>query len=112
MDRVVSSLYTPTLRALDYARNCASSRKSAKTLADKAVLVKMPTTPSDRDPLNVAKEIVALEEIIQTEFQVPILEKPNRKVVLYPLEQASIAHFSCHGVADVVDPAFSQPPSS
>ncbi len=52
MDRVVSS-YTPTVRALGYARE----RNTASTAAEQALIVAMPTTPGINSPLrHVADE--------------------------------------------------------
>ncbi|KAF8896885.1 CHAT domain-containing protein [Gymnopilus junonius] len=108
MDRVISS-YTPTLRALEYARKSAKDMSLAeKSHPSTAVLISMPTTPDDQDLTNVSKEVASVEEIIHTFFQVTSLEHPRRQDVIPLLKQVSVAHFACHGVADSSDPSLSK----
>jgi len=99
MDRVVSS-YTPTVRALGYARerDCAPDRDQ------RAVIVAMPTTPGMPHPLHhVAEEA----ELVQARFADSTLlsEKPTKAAVLARLNDCAIAHFACHGSSHPEDPS-------
>ncbi len=110
MDRAVSS-YIPSIRALDFLRKSAanlSSTKSHNRVAASAVLVKMPTTLDDTDLPNVENEVSTVEEFLKPCFQVVSLTRPRRKDVLSLLENASVAHFACHGVASADDPSLSK----
>ena len=114
MDRVISS-YTPTVRALRYAR------QHLRAAADRSLIVAMPITPRlpgwelpnvpgevDKvrallpDPL-VLTEPGMGEESLSGPFDIP-----TRANVLARLPGCSIAHFSCHGASDPRDPSRSQ----
>ena len=113
LDRVVSS-YTPTIRALDYAR-----RHTAMAPApDRTLLVAMPSTPglAGQGVLqNVAGEIAGL----LTRLPQPVLLAspglddgmhpiPTREAVFDHLARATVAHFACHGFSDPIDPSRSR----
>ena len=109
IDRTISS-YIPTLRALDHARKTAAAFSSAvRTDHHKtALLVKMPTTLDDKELTNVSTEVSSVERIIQDRFQVTSLDRPKRNSVLPLLATSSMAHFACHGTANLNDPSLSQ----
>lgn len=110
MDRVVSS-YTPTVRALGYARE----RNTASTTAERALIVAMPTTPGIDSPLrHVAEEA----ELVHARFpgSTPLIEDPattnahtpTKADVLAQLGGCAIAHFACHGSSHPSDPSQSR----
>ena len=112
MDRVVSS-YTPTIRALHYAR-----RRAPTPARDKALIVAMPTTPGIRGRLaNVPAEVSMLrnrlhEAVMLIEPGAPggetvsgIALLPTKANVFAHLPDCGIAHFACHGATDPADPS-------
>ncbi|MFD7003807.1 CHAT domain-containing protein [Streptomyces mirabilis] len=116
MDRVISS-YTPTVRALRYARERTPSPAAARSL-----IVAMPTTPglSDHGRLRF---VDAEATMLQTRLPDPVLLKepdpadgtadpsaprPTKAHVLEQLPQCAIAHFACHGASNPADPSKSQ----
>ena len=109
IDRAILS-YIPTLRALDHVRKSVAAFSSAARNDDPniALLVKMPTTPDDKALSNVAAEISLVEQKLQDRFQVTSLDRPKRSDVLPSLATSSMAHFACHGTADIGDPSLSQ----
>jgi tetratricopeptide (TPR) repeat protein len=103
----VCSSYTPTLKALRYAR--ARQASSTTTTKPEALVVAMPETPDGKSrDLKVNPEIRAIREAIAAKFSVKIRIKPSCKDVISRLESASIAHFACHAVSDPKDPSSSK----
>lgn len=106
MDRVVSS-YTPTVRALGYARE----HSTTSTPSDRALIVAMPTTPGINSPLhNVAKEAKLVHKrlpksTLLIEDPAATTQLPIRATVLAHLGDCAIAHFACHGDSHPVDPS-------
>jgi tetratricopeptide (TPR) repeat protein len=109
IDRTISS-YIPTLRALDHVRKSAAALLSTinNNHPNTALLVKMPTTLDDQELTNVSTEVSLVEQILQERFQVTSLDRPKRNDVLSLLATSSMAHFACHGTADLNDPSLSQ----
>lgn len=98
MDRVISS-YTPSIRALAYARE----RPSA--VVTSAVVVAVPDAPAS-PPLDSA---VVEADIVRTFLpDAEVLPSPGAEsdhdAVLEALRCHGIAHLACHGVADWRDP--------
>jgi tetratricopeptide (TPR) repeat protein len=118
MDRVVSS-YTPTVRALRYARERAS-RQARETSAPAALIVAMPTTPHvpGRLPFVDAEaamlqdrlpDSVVLREPDPADAPVdPTPSTPTKANVLAHLPRCAIAHFACHGASHPTDPSKSR----
>jgi hypothetical protein len=118
MDRVVSS-YTPTVRALRYARERAS-RQARETSAPAALIVAMPTTPHvpGRLPFVDAEDAmlqdrlpdsVVLREPDPADAPVdPTPSTPTKANVLAHLPRCAIAHFACHGASHPTDPSKSR----
>jgi tetratricopeptide (TPR) repeat protein len=104
IDRTISS-YIPTLRSLDHVRKSAAAFSHHPNTA---LLVQMPTTPDDQELTNVPTEVALVEQILQERLQVTSLESPKRKDVLSLLATSSMAHFACHGTANLNDPSLSQ----
>lgn len=93
IDRVVSS-YTPTIKALAYARERAT--QSEKQEQQAVLLVGMPNTPElPQSALPfVEKEISGLKTLLPCST---VLQHPSRETVLANLDKHDIVHFACHG---------------
>ena len=107
MDRAISS-YTPTVRALGYARE----RNTASGADERALIVAMPTTPGVDSPLRHVAEEAALIHARLPESTLLIenpaatsAPQPTRATVLAQLGGCAIAHFACHGSSHPVDPS-------
>jgi hypothetical protein len=102
LDRVVSS-YTPTIRALAYARR----RAAVPADTDRSLIVAMPTTPGlpTADLRYAGREAAAVAELLPGATTLP---EPRREVVLTELAGCAFAHFACHGVVDTDDPSQSR----
>ncbi|MBO0914952.1 CHAT domain-containing protein [Streptomyces laculatispora] len=114
LDRMISS-YTPTVRALHYARS-----RQPRT-AGQSLIVAMPTTPGHNPLPHAAEEArriqarlcrpVQLTEpaVAPDGAQLPVgVGSPTAAAVLARLPQCAIAHFACHGVSDRTDPSQSR----
>ena len=115
MDRVVSS-YTPTIRALGYAR-----RHGQRTaVPGRALIVGMPATPGLPDggelpyvPAEVDRLSALLPDPVILsgpstrghEFMSRSSGLPTRANVFEHLPECPIAHFACHGFSDPADPS-------
>ena len=108
LDRVVSS-YSPTVRALSYARERARTTPPTRSL-----IVAMPSTPGGHAPLPGASlEVSALRSLLPDpavleEGNVVTERTPTRDRVLSELTGAGIAHFACHAASRSDDPSNSQ----
>jgi tetratricopeptide (TPR) repeat protein len=116
MDRVVSS-YSPTIRALGYARGPITGGPASDDGAEqRALIVAMATTPGTGAPL-----VFAAEEARRISARLPGAvqltgpgdaagtgELPTRDSVLRYLPTCAIAHFACHGISDPADPSRSR----
>jgi CHAT domain-containing protein len=118
MDRVISS-YTPTVRALRYAREQASRQADPSCASTRALIVAMPTTPGlaghgrltfvDRELTALRTHLpnhVLLQEPDPTEG-LPELSPntPTKARVMDHLSECPIAHFACHGDSHPTDPS-------
>ncbi|WP_308368713.1 CHAT domain-containing protein [Streptomyces sp. ISL-36] len=98
MDRVVSS-YTPTVRALRYARDrAAAPRPSGRLLA-----VALPDTPGARPLGGARREVEALRALLPTD--VLYGEGATFDQVMAALPDHPCVHFACHGVSEPADPS-------
>ena len=107
MDRVISS-YTPTVRALGYARE----RATASAADARALIVAMPTTPGIDSPL---RHVVTEADLVHAQLPGSTLlieepaateaDLPTRATVVAHLSECAIAHFACHGSSHPVDPS-------
>ena len=131
LDRVVSS-YTPTIRALGYARQHLglrpahhsrqdADRGSAAAARDRALIVAMPNTPglppgqelpgAQDEAAHLARELpgaVVLSEPDPTRPQPDPACIPTRANVLAWLPDCGTAHFICHGLSDPASPSQSR----
>jgi len=93
LDLVVSS-YTPTVRALAYARHRAAGRQPAGDL----LAVVVPDAPGTRALGGVRREVKELSALLPTE----VVSGPQATFanVLRALPTCPYVHFACHGVSD------------
>lgn len=97
LDRVVSS-YTPTVRALGYARTLA-----AQPVEPGRMVVVAVADAAGAPPLPYARrEAAALAALCRTE------ERTTRESVLDALADHAYVHFACHGYLDPANPAGSR----
>lgn len=101
LDRVVSS-YSPTVRALAYAR---SRRRGAQPSAP--LVVAMSKTPGATDLAGAEWEAAMLRSIFPT-AQVVSDAEATRDRVLSELAGQQWVHFACHGYSDPVSPSRSR----
>ncbi|WP_371551505.1 CHAT domain-containing protein [Streptomyces sp. NBC_00554] len=113
MDRVISS-YTPTVRALRYARERTLSPAAVRSL-----IVAMPTTPGLPNHGRL-RFVEAEATMLQTRLLAPVLLRepaptdgfldptrsmPTKANVLEHMPECAIVHFACHGASDPTDPS-------
>jgi len=101
MDRVISS-YTPTVRALRYARERTSTRP-----AESALVVAMPTTPGLGDLGHVIDEARMVERSFARSYRTAD-GTATSTLVMEKIGHCDVVHFACHGVSDRVDPSRSR----
>lgn len=111
--RAISS-YTPTIKALSYARE----EKLELGPDSRLLLVAMPTTPDSSSttdtpcrkwkPLkNALKEVEEIADIVKNHSQTTILNSPTATQVLKELPAFHAIHLACHGVSDSKNPSSS-----
>ena len=97
IDRVISS-YTPTVKALAYAR------ERVKTLNNdgrqRALLVGMQKTPGCNDLPFVDTEIVDVGKLFMPVLDTVVIRDPTREKLLTMLGDHQIIHLACHGVSE------------
>ncbi|WP_143685327.1 CHAT domain-containing protein [Streptomyces sp. 1222.2] len=98
LDRAISS-YTPTARALKYAR---SHQPSA---TERALIIAVPDAPGTRPLSGAAFEADTINALMPDALRP---DRPVRSDTLAALPTHPVAHFSCHGLADARDPAASR----
>jgi hypothetical protein len=110
LDTVISS-YTPTVRALRYARQQASHRDGP----GRALVVGMPVTPGQHELPGVTEEVKAVCAVLPSPVvlaephdggrQAPPDNLPTKANVLRYLPACTIAHFACHADSDAANPS-------
>jgi tetratricopeptide (TPR) repeat protein len=110
LDRVVSCT-TPTVGALLQAGQVPAAGVTSSLDADaKVLVVAMPHTPGQHDLPGAATEAQRLAEFLPGRVDIlGLADSPpaTRAAVLAALPGHAWAHFSCHAVADQVDPSTS-----
>ncbi|KAI9373577.1 CHAT domain-containing protein [Aspergillus egyptiacus] len=96
----VISSYTPSIKALRYARE-----KIVKSTDPKVLLVTMQTTPGMEDLPGVGREEEKILAAINDPEKVRQMPQPPAAAVLDALRGHSIVHFACHGSSDLRDPS-------
>ena len=97
--------YTPTIKALSYARSCASRAAKVNGNETSILVVAMPTTPKHRSLPGVDREKLAIQQMTRDFCRIKALESPTAKRVLEDMGGYDIVHFACHGSADPKDPS-------
>jgi hypothetical protein len=111
MDRVISS-YTPTVRALRYARQRAGAEVG---VPDRSLIVAMPATPGlagggglpgVHAEVNRVRAMLPDPVVLsEPEPGGPPGPLPTKANVLARLPGCAIAHFACHGATNPADPS-------
>jgi hypothetical protein len=112
--RVVSS-YTPTIKALQYARERPGITFPPHCEPWRVVVIAMPQTPQAGDSNahvshgtdlpGARKEKPEVIKALGSSASVIHLEHPDVASVMTQLQDCNIAHFACHGVSDPKDPS-------
>jgi CHAT domain len=110
LDRVVSS-YTPTLRALTYARRRFASETIDPDGTGEIVAVAMEHTPG-LNPMHdlpaAGKAVAMLSDLFPGRVRSLANDAATRRDVLRALQGARWAHFACHARADLREPSQGQ----
>ncbi len=103
IDLAVSS-YTPTLRGLGYARTHQPADPAPGAMPKSALIVAAPDIAGLQALPGARRETSAVSSLL---CGADILAEPTKAGVLRALPGYPIAHFACHAVADLADPAAS-----
>ncbi|KAH8145260.1 uncharacterized protein LAJ45_10697 [Morchella importuna] len=103
ISRVISS-YTPTIKALTYARGMRPP--TLPHGSPNVLLVTMPTTPDESDLYGVEQEASCITEIAGADSTTR-LTHPTANEVLDQLASHSVIHFACHGISSPSNPSAS-----
>ncbi|KAF5626372.1 TPR domain protein [Fusarium tjaetaba] len=111
----IISSYTPSIKALGYAREKATNPKA--TAQQPLLLVTMRKTPDMTDLPGVDNEKEQITAALKSQNQnsdqdqeprtdsVKLMPHPHAKAVLTALRSHNIVHFACHGCSDLSDPS-------
>lgn len=99
LDRVISS-YSPSIRAIEFARNRQS--RAERPQAQRVLIVGMPTTPDEAELKSVRSEVQAICGLAHSEMT--CLLNPTKENVLSHMKRSQIVHLSCHGRSEL-DPS-------
>jgi hypothetical protein len=105
MDRAVSS-YTPTIRALRYARERMAAAPGADLFT--TLIVAMAETPGAAPLAGASAEAQLIREVLSTAAaEVTVLKDDlaTRDAVLGRIGQSAAVHFGCHGHNEPADPS-------
>lgn len=97
--------YTPTIKALSYARSCATRAAEISSRETSILIVTMPSTPEQRTLPGVDREKLAIQHITRDVYRMKALESPTADHVLESMSGFDIIHFACHGSADPENPS-------
>jgi hypothetical protein len=104
---LVTSSYTPTIRALAHARRQADA-VTGEPGGRRALGVFLPETPGCRDLPGAADELDLLTEVFGAALDVLTGPQATREAVLSGLPGHAFAHFACHAMADPASPSSSR----
>lgn len=105
MSYVVSS-YTPTIKALSYAREkdlgfLDGNQRSRSQM----LLVTMPVTPGESDLPDVDREVQSIRNVTEGFILSTHRVQPSATRVLVDFETYGVMHLACHGISDAVSPS-------
>jgi CHAT domain-containing protein len=113
LSKVISS-YTPSVKALGYARSQIKHTQGDQPAQDQMLIALMPETPQGANnktrfkPLKgVLTEEEKITKILNLHVSLVVRTKPNADDVLGQLEKCQISHFACHGMSNLKDPSSS-----
>ena len=104
LDQVISS-YATTIRSLSHSWRINTRR--IPTSAAKAVFIAMSSTPNQNDLIFADAEVTELISKIPDDSMTKVVFRSQacKRDVLLALQDCNIAHFSCHGIIDHLDPS-------
>lgn len=105
IDRVVSS-YTPTIRALEHARNPTTGDAASRPGA--ALAVAVPRAPGARELPGALDELAVLRNRLPHPPEEMTGAQAGRDAVLAALPAHPWAHFACHAFSDLDNPSAGQ----
>jgi CHAT domain-containing protein len=113
LSKVVSS-YTPSVKALGYARSQVKRIQNDQLTQDQMLITLMPETPrgaNDEIGFSTLKGVFQEEEkivrIVSPYVNPVVCTTPDATSVLSRLETCRMAHFACHGMSNPTDPSSS-----
>lgn len=98
------SSYTPTIKALSYAR------EKGLTILDggkdtRLLMVTMSTTPGEMDLLDLDEEVAGILEVTEGSILPTHLMQPSAEQVLGQFDSYEAMHFACHGISEYRNPS-------
>ncbi|EEU39434.1 uncharacterized protein NECHADRAFT_81606 [Fusarium vanettenii 77-13-4] len=104
------SSYTPSIKALLYAKHRSDRSRALRMKTDQEELeltiITMETTPGNHAPLPaVRKEKEVIADLTNGKWKCTHLPQPTSNLALQAVAMSDIVHFACHGVADRGDPS-------
>ncbi len=110
VDWVISS-YTPTIRALTYARRSPSTAADDGSgrpgAGDRVIAVAMPHTPDAPDLPGAQAEVTELQQRFPSRVTVLTGPQATHDTVPRALQAGRWAHFACHAASDLSNPSAS-----
>lgn len=97
--------YTPTIKALSYARSCVLKTAKISINETSILVVTMPATLNHTPLPGVDLEKLAIQQITKDICKIKTLESPTAAQVLNEMSGFDIVHFACHGSVDPKDPS-------
>lgn len=105
MSYAVSS-YTPTIKALSYAREKDLTILGRGTDSrSRMLLVTMPVTPGEADLPDIEREVENILEVTKGSIASTHLAQPSADEVLREFESFAAMHLACHGISDASTPS-------
>lgn len=100
------SSYTPTIKALSYAREKDLTILGRGTDSrSRMLLVTMPVTPGEADLPDVELEVESILDVTKGSIASTHLAQPSADEVLRKFESFAAMHLACHGISDANIPS-------
>ena len=99
-----ASSYTPTIKALGFARERFLTLNQTPFTRRKLCLVTMPTTPGFAELHGLSQEVDGITDTVANAFEISALECPSALTVKTQIQHSDVLHFAGHGDADSVNP--------